>query len=362
MKETIIKNNEVPAQSFNQTEQSKSSKKYHLGQCQGLPCEDKKEKVPLIGYCYFNNQIIEEGFLKPSGEKEKLEYCLNCYLYFKPMMEKRFERQIREGFIPFKWFWFYDPEDEEILQRTESKKLTLDEREEKISQKVAIRAVCRQCLSEIPSLTNRGLALSASEKILAEHKCILDTNIKTPIETKQVLAKGLEGKIYQYIKKLEREKTDLKAKIKELSEPINKTQELITAIQRLKVKLKELKPKDDFEKPQEKKQLEKIKGILTSNLRTRTSSNTPYMAFFRANDDCEKVYRHSLAQCEAQKCKECEIPVIFRIKTCDGSSHNCYKPNLKKGDRVILEGEFSQSKDSNRPSFTCYNYEIISHE
>lgn len=62
------------------------------------------------------------------------------------------------------------------FNQTEQTKLTLDEREERIRQKVTIRAICRQCLTEIPSLTNRGLALSASEKILAEHQCTLDTN------------------------------------------------------------------------------------------------------------------------------------------------------------------------------------------
>jgi hypothetical protein len=38
------------------------------------------------------------------------------------------------------------------------------------------------------------------------------------------------------------------------------------------------------------------------------------------------------------------------------------KPQLKKGNKVILEGEFNSSKDSNRPSFTCYAYKLISHE
>lgn len=93
------------------------------------------------------------------------------------------------------------------------------------------------------------------------------------------------------------------------------------------------------------------------------------MAFFRANDDCERVYRHSLAECEAQRCKDCEIPVVFRIPKYSffTESHLKYygydpeyiKPQLKKGDKVQLEGEFSQSKESNRPSFTCSAYQII---
>jgi hypothetical protein len=34
------------------------------------------------------------------------------------------------------------------------------------------------------------------------------------------------------------------------------------------------------------------------------------MAFFRPADS----QKHSLAECEAAKCQECEIPVVFRIK------------------------------------------------
>jgi hypothetical protein len=35
------------------------------------------------------------------------------------------------------------------------------------------------------------------------------------------------------------------------------------------------------------------------------------------------------------------------------------KPQLKKGDKVILEGKFSSSEKSSRPSFTCYKYQIL---
>lgn len=119
----------------------------------------------------------------------------------------------------------------------------------------------------------------------------------------------------------------------------------------------------------------KIQGILTSNLRTRTSTDVPYMAFFRAN--YTDAYLHSLSDCRDSKCKSCEIPVVFRIENeypglleislvvdkNDSPLGKWHKPNLSKGDSVILEGEFSNSKDSNRPSFTCYSYEIInSHE
>jgi hypothetical protein len=124
----------------------------------------------------------------------------------------------------------------------------------------------------------------------------------------------------------------------------------------------------------------KISGILTSNLRTRISSNTPYMAFFRADRDCQKhplpfPLRGRGEECEASKCQDCEIPVVFRTKCCLSNYLECdiplgglacrnqlTKPKLKKDDKVLLEGEFSNSKDSNRPSFTCYDYQIIAHE
>lgn len=120
--------------------------------------------------------------------------------------------------------------------------------------------------------------------------------------------------------------------------------------------------------PSNRTEQTKIQGILTSNLRTRKSSNTPYMAFFRKFRDCEI---HTLEKCIKSQCKECEIPVVFRLKPCEYKDCQChtYKPNLKKGDRVILEGEFSESKKSHRPSFrndkpkrlsfTCYGYEVL---
>lgn len=109
----------------------------------------------------------------------------------------------------------------------------------------------------------------------------------------------------------------------------------------------------------------KITGVLTSQIRPKSSANVDSYGYLRTKED-----KHSLAECERTKCRECEIPVIFKIKApeCDGSHHLfskmfCWlKPSLKKGDSVLLEGEFSPSKKSNRPSFTCYSYQIINHE
>lgn len=108
-----------------------------------------------------------------------------------------------------------------------------------------------------------------------------------------------------------------------------------------------------------------IQGILTSNLRIRKSTDVPYMAFFRPEYNCASQ-KHSWEECERTKCQSCEIPVIFRLKDpgCDEShflrkNHCWIEPNLKKGDSIILAGEFSPSQKSNRPSFTCYNYTVL---
>jgi hypothetical protein len=62
----------------------------------------------------------------------------------------------------------------------------------------------------------------------------------------------------------------------------------------------------------EDKNLTKIQGILTSNLRSRTSSDTPYMAFLRL--ETADFANHSLAECQRTKCQDCETPVVFRAK------------------------------------------------
>jgi len=126
--------------------------------------------------------------------------------------------------------------------------------------------------------------------------------------------------------------------------------------------------------------LTKITGILTSQIRSKPSSDTPFMAFFRIEDciDCHNTKelcqvlrpRHkNCEECANSKCKDCEIPVIFRVKPktkfCSSGVHkediecSSWKPQLKKGESVILEGKFSPSENSKRPSFTCYSYQIL---
>ena len=116
------------------------------------------------------------------------------------------------------------------------------------------------------------------------------------------------------------------------------------------------------------KQSQKIKGILTSQVRVKPSDDT-YMVFLRPISKDEK---HSLSECETTKCQACEIPVIFRWvdkqhrfhemqpkEPCFNKSEHWQKPKLNKGDKVLLTGEFSHSKKSNRPSFTCYSIQTI---
>lgn len=94
--------------------------------------------------------------------------------------------------------------------------------------------------------------------------------------------------------------------------------------------------------------LTKIKGILTSQIWTRKSSDTPYYAFLRVDDN----QKHSRKVCERTKCQECEIPVIFRLSSQA-------KPYLDKDNQVILQGNWAKSDHNSRPSFTAYSYQTI---
>ncbi|KLL03890.1 MAG: hypothetical protein MRECE_7c025 [Mycoplasmataceae bacterium CE_OT135] len=73
----------------------------------------------------------------------------------------------------------------------------------------------------------------------------------------------------------------------------------------------------------------KIQGILTSRIETREKSNETYhYGFFKLENQSQ------------------EIPVIFKVK-----------PEIPKGSEVELTGKWAQS-NGNRPSFTCYDYEL----
>jgi hypothetical protein len=67
-----------------------------------------------------------------------------------------------------------------------------------------------------------------------------------------------------------------------------------------------------FEKDASLPKLTKIQGILTSNIRSRTSTDVPYMAFFRLKYSDREIAHSDAELCANAKCKDCEIPVIFR--------------------------------------------------
>ena len=85
------------------------------------------------------------------------------------------------------------------------------------------------------------------------------------------------------------------------------------------------------------KQLSKITGILTSRIEVKPSSDVPAYGFFKLTD------------------KEVDIPVVFRIK----ENNNWIKPQIKKGSTCLLVGEWKESKENNRPSFTCSTYQLL---
>lgn len=73
--------------------------KYPIGKCKALhrnkegklyDLKDQPESE-LIGYSFFNIQEIdtEKNTVRPTGEKEKVPTCLECFLYEKPLMEER---------------------------------------------------------------------------------------------------------------------------------------------------------------------------------------------------------------------------------------------------------------------------------
>jgi len=87
--------------------------KYPIGKCKALHKDEKgrlynlkdQPESELIGYSFFNTQVIDTqtNTIRPTGEKEKVPTCLDCYLYEKPMMEERqAEEKIRNpGIIPY---------------------------------------------------------------------------------------------------------------------------------------------------------------------------------------------------------------------------------------------------------------------
>ncbi|WNE40576.1 MAG: hypothetical protein mread185_000033 [Mycoplasmataceae bacterium] len=82
------------------------------------------------------------------------------------------------------------------------------------------------------------------------------------------------------------------------------------------------------------KQLTKIQGKLTSQVRQRSEKDPYYYAFI-------KLKGHGA-----------DLPVIFRVDQTD-------KPKLEKGDYAELTGHYSNSDKNIRKSFTCSNYQLL---
>jgi len=92
-----------------------------------------------------------------------------------------------------------------------------------------------------------------------------------------------------------------------------------------------------------------ISGVATSQIRNKSTTDTPAYIFLR-----QKNNKHSLKECVENKCKSCEIPVIFRIK----QDYQFIKPNINKGDNLQLGGYFADTHKP-RPSFTAYSYQNL---
>jgi len=82
--------------------------------------------------------------------------------------------------------------------------------------------------------------------------------------------------------------------------------------------------------------LAQVEGILTSAIQLKELRNgdTYYWAFFALED------------------QEAEIPVIFRLF---GNFH----PGISPQSKVLLKGSWAEPENSDRPSFTCQEYQIL---
>jgi len=89
------------------------------------------------------------------------------------------------------------------------------------------------------------------------------------------------------------------------------------------------------------KGLAKVEGILTSAIQIKwpKESNPYYLGFFQFE---------GLDQ---------DIPVIFKLDSREYWAEN--KPNIPPRAKVLLEGKWAESKDSNRSSFTCLAWQVI---
>jgi|SRR6185437_10377002 len=86
------------------------------------------------------------------------------------------------------------------------------------------------------------------------------------------------------------------------------------------------------------KQLIKIQGTLTSQVQLR-------------GEETKESYYYSFIRLKGQSV---DLPVIFKIE-----DDQLNKPELKKNDSVELSGNYSNSPNSIRKSFTAYSYQLF---
>jgi len=91
-----------------------------------------------------------------------------------------------------------------------------------------------------------------------------------------------------------------------------------------------------------------ITGIATSQVRSKSTSDTPAYIFLRQKNN----NKHSQLECVNTKCQNCETLVVFRIK----QDKQWFKPQISKGDNLQLGGYFADTHKP-RPSFTAYYYD-----
>ncbi|KLL05448.1 MAG: hypothetical protein MRERV_1c144 [Mycoplasmataceae bacterium RV_VA103A] len=80
-----------------------------------------------------------------------------------------------------------------------------------------------------------------------------------------------------------------------------------------------------------------LQGTLTSRLHQREENST-------------EPYYYSFIRLKGQSI---DLPVIFKIKTDN------QEPPLKKGTRIELTGNYSNSEKNVRKSFTAYSYQLL---
>jgi hypothetical protein len=97
------------------------------------------------------------------------------------------------------------------------------------------------------------------------------------------------------------------------------------------------------------KGLSKVEGILTSAIQFKYETEIDY------EEEKTNAYCYAFFQLEGI---DTEIPVIFKLDNCSDNPE-ADKPDIPPRAKVLLEGKWANSDNSNRPSFTCWAYQIL---